>query len=73
MYEGPLPYLQSKVSEILFALLQSANEDQSIRDAVKNINKLYPIEIEKFPEADEPDDFGWRGGCLSRRGMGVSQ
>jgi hypothetical protein len=26
---------------------------------VKNINKLYPIEIEKFPEADEPDDFFW--------------
>jgi hypothetical protein len=34
-----------KVSEILFALLQSANEDQSIGDAVKNMRMPPAYEI----------------------------
>jgi len=54
-----LPRLRSKVLEILIPLLQSTNENQSIRNAVGEINKLYPLKIKDFPEADEPDDFLW--------------
>jgi hypothetical protein len=54
-----LPRLQSKVLEIFIPLLQSTNENQSIRNAVGEINKLYPLKIKDFPEADEPDDFLW--------------
>ena len=54
-----LPRLQSKVLEIFIPLLQSTNENQSIRNAVDEINKSYPIKIKDFPEADEPDDFFW--------------
>jgi hypothetical protein len=51
-----LPRLQSKILEIFIPLLQSTNENQSIRN---EINKLYPIKVKAFPEADEPDDFFW--------------
>jgi hypothetical protein len=54
-----LPRLSSKVLEILIPLIQSTDENQSIQNAVKEINELYPIKIKEFPEADEVDDFFW--------------
>jgi hypothetical protein len=54
-----LPRLESKVLEILIPLIQSTNENQSIQNAVKEINELYPIEMKEFPEANEVDDFFW--------------